>query len=162
MPVPDGPTRPPADAPRRLRRLAWLLDSAIRLPGGFSIGIDGILGLIPGAGDLLAAVLSSYIVVEAARMRLPGSVLLRMVWNIALELIVGAIPLLGDLFDIVFKANVRNVKLIEDHLADPRATRSKSRRGVFVVLLGLSLLLLLLALALLVGVLRLVWAAFGG
>ncbi len=161
MPTADSKPRPQSDTRARLRRLAWLLDSSIRLPGGLSIGIDGILGLIPGVGDLLAALLSSYIVVEAARMRLPGSVLLRMVWNIGLELTVGAIPLAGDLFDIVFKANVRNVKLIEDYLEAPRATRSSSRKGVFAVLLGLALLLLL-ALALLVAVVQLVWAVIGG
>ncbi|WP_232818210.1 DUF4112 domain-containing protein [Zobellella maritima] len=97
----------------RLARLAWLLDSSIRLPGGFRIGLDGIIGLVPGVGDLAAAGLSSYILMEAARMKVPGSLLARMGLNVLLELLVGTIPVIGDLFDFAFKANKRNVRLIE-------------------------------------------------
>lgn len=89
----------------RLKRVAWLLDSAIPLAGGYRIGLDGLIGLVPGLGDVVAALLSSYIVVEAARLRVPASVLLRMGLNVALELIIGAVPVAGDLFDIAFKAN---------------------------------------------------------
>ncbi len=101
---------------RRLERLAWLLDSAIRLPGGFRIGLDGIMGLVPGLGDVAAAGLSSYIILEAARMKLPGKVLARMGLNVLLELVVGIIPLFGDLFDFAFKANRRNMRLMTDYL----------------------------------------------
>ncbi|GAA3537692.1 DUF4112 domain-containing protein [Zobellella aerophila] len=100
----------------RLDRLAWLLDSAIRLPGGFRIGLDGIIGLVPGVGDLVAAGLSSYIIAEAARMKLPGTLLARMGLNVLLELLVGSIPVIGDIFDFAFKANKRNVRLIEAYL----------------------------------------------
>ncbi len=134
--TPDA--RRAADAGKRLRRLAWLLDSAIRLPGGFRIGIDGLLGLVPGIGDLLAALLSSYIVVEAARLKAPGSVLVRMVGNIALEMGIGLVPVVGDLFDFVFKANMRNVQLLEAHLDQPRATQRRSRWQVAAVLLVLA------------------------
>ncbi len=130
-----------ADASRRLRRLAWLLDSAIRLPGGFRIGLDGLIGLIPGIGDLLGALLSSYIVVEAARLKVGGSVLMRMVGNIALEVGIGLVPVAGDLFDFAFKANTRNVRLIETYLDQPRATRRRSRWRVAAALLVLAALL---------------------
>ena len=124
-------------ASKRLRRLAWLLDSSIRLPGGFRIGVDGVIGLVPGVGDLVAALLSSYIVIEAARMRVGGSVLMRMVGNIALEVGIGVIPLVGDLFDFVFKANTRNVKLLETYLEQPVATRRRSRWLVLAALFAL-------------------------
>ncbi len=127
-----------ADASRRLRRLAWLLDSAIPLPGGFRIGLDGLIGLVPGVGDLLAALLSSYIVIEAARMNVAGSVLMRMVGNIALELGIGLVPVAGDLFDFVFKANMRNVQLLETYLDQPRATQRRSRWQLVAALLALA------------------------
>jgi hypothetical protein len=141
-----------------LQGLAWLLDSSIRLPGGYRIGLDGILGLVPGVGDLVAALLSSYIVVEAARLRVPGSVLLRMVSNIGLELVIGVVPVLGDLFDLVFKANERNVQLIGNWLDQPHETQRESRWGVVAVLLILGLLLAL-AIALVGGLAWLVWSA---
>jgi hypothetical protein len=112
----DAQTGRDAAAIRRLDRFAWLLDSAIRLPGGFRIGLDGIIGLVPGLGDLAAAGLSSYIILEAARMKLPGRVLVRMGLNVLLELVVGIIPIFGDLFDFAFKANRRNVRLLNEYL----------------------------------------------
>lgn len=114
------------------------MDSAIRLPGGFRIGIDGLIGLVPGFGDLFGALLSSYIVVQAARMKVGGSVLIRMVGNIALELGVGLVPVVGDLFDFAFKANMRNVQLIETYLQQPQATRRRSRWQVGAALLALA------------------------
>ncbi|MBO1519106.1 DUF4112 domain-containing protein [Oceanisphaera sp. DM8] len=102
---------------RRIERLAWLLDAGIRLPGGFRIGLDGIIGLIPGIGDLVGAVLSSYIVVEAARLKVPLRIRARMVLNILIELVVGVLPIAGDLFDFAFKANLRNVGLLNAYLS---------------------------------------------
>ncbi|MDP5290914.1 DUF4112 domain-containing protein [Oceanimonas sp. CHS3-5] len=99
----------------KLDRLAWLLDSAIRLPGGFRIGLDGIMGLVPGVGDLAGAALSSYILLQAARMKLPAGVLARMGFNVLLEVLIGSIPILGDLFDFGFKANRRNVRLMGEY-----------------------------------------------
>jgi hypothetical protein len=119
---------------RRLGRIAWLLDSSIPLPGGrFRIGIDAILGLLPGLGDVFGVLLSSYIVREAARLGAPPTVLLRMAWNVAIEGIVGMIPFLGDLFDAAWKANQRNFALLEKHLDDPRGAAKSSR--LFVALL---------------------------
>lgn len=131
-------TRRVVDSSRRLRKLAWLLDNAIRLPGGFRIGFDGLIGLVPGIGDLVAALLSSYIVVEAARMKVGGSVLMRMVGNIALELGIGLVPVVGDLFDFVFKANTRNLQLIESYLEQPDETRQRSRWRVAAAILALA------------------------
>lgn len=99
----------------KLNRLAWLLDSAIRLPGGFRIGLDGIMGLVPGAGDLAGALFSGYILLQAAKMKLPATLLARMGFNIVLEVLIGSIPILGDLFDFAFKANRRNMRLMEKY-----------------------------------------------
>lgn len=100
----------------RLRRLNWLssiLDTALPIPGtSYRIGLDGIVGLIPGIGDPAGAVLSSYVIFESARVGAPKRLLLRMIGNVALESLVGVIPLLGDLFDFGWKANVRNLALL--------------------------------------------------
>lgn len=141
---------------RRLERLSQVLDTAMRVPGtNVRIGLDGLLGFIPGVGDALGAVLSSYIILEAARLGFPKSVLLRMIGNVALETLVGAVPLLGDLFDIAWKANSRNVALLRASAAESLAERRSPRQliSVFVVMLiaaivgliVLSLLLLRLA-----------------
>jgi hypothetical protein len=159
MPAPDP--RPPqrqAAVRARLKRLAWLLDSAIPLPGGYRIGLDGLIGLVPGLGDVVAALLSSYIVVEAARLRVPASVLLRMGLNVALELIIGAVPVAGDLFDFAFKANERNVRLLEASLGPPEQVQALRRRSGWTVAAALAVpaLVLLLALALVIGLVALV------
>ncbi|MFE4106263.1 DUF4112 domain-containing protein [Almyronema epifaneia] len=101
----------------RIRRISRLMDSAIRIPGiGFRIGLDPIIGLVPGVGDAIATVVSAYILFLAARFRLPAGVLGWMVFNIALEAVVGAVPLVGDLFDAYYKSNIRNLALLEKHL----------------------------------------------
>ncbi|CAN5894981.1 DUF4112 domain-containing protein [soil metagenome] len=98
----------------RLRHLSYLLDSAFRIPIiGYRVGWDAIIGLVPGLGDVVGMLFSGYIVFEAARLGAPKSVLARMVYNVALEVIIGAIPLIGDLFDAAWKANIRNVRLLE-------------------------------------------------
>lgn len=114
---------------RRLRRLAWLLDSSIPLPGGYRIGLDGLIGLVPGIGDAAGALASSYIVVEAGRLGASKPLLLRMGFNVFLETLIGAIPFAGDLFDFVYKANLRNLRLLERHVRDPSGQR-KSNRAV--------------------------------
>jgi hypothetical protein len=102
---------------RRLERLAWLLDSSIPIPGTrLSVGIDALVGLIPGIGDLLGVLASSYILVEAARMGVGKAILLRMACNIAIEGVLGIVPLAGDIFDAAWKANQRNVRLLNDWL----------------------------------------------
>jgi hypothetical protein len=101
----------------RIRKLSRLMDTAIRIPGiGFRIGLDPIIGLIPGAGDLVSTAFSAYIIFLAARFKLPTPVLYRMVFNIGLEAVVGAVPLVGDLFDAFYKSNIRNLAMLEQHL----------------------------------------------
>ncbi|MDO8862984.1 DUF4112 domain-containing protein [Haliea sp. E1-2-M8] len=112
---------------RLLARYAWLLDSSIPLPFGRSIGLDGIIGLIPGIGDALGAILSSAVIFGAWRMGTPRSVLLRMAGNVAIETVIGTIPIVGDLFDFAFKANQRNVQLLQRFEQDTGAVRRQSR-----------------------------------
>ncbi|HJX87522.1 MAG TPA: DUF4112 domain-containing protein [Gemmatimonadales bacterium] len=120
----------------RLRRLAVLLDDSIHIPGTrFRVGLDALLGLIPGAGDLAGGAFSLYILLEAARMEVPRPLLARMGTNLVIDVVVGAVPLLGDLFDAGFKANLRNLALLERHADRPVASTRSSRR--FVALLAL-------------------------
>jgi hypothetical protein len=113
-----------ADQPalRRLRRLVTLLDNSIPIPGtSWRIGLDAIIGLIPGAGDLVTTALAVFIVIEAHRMGVRGVALGRMIANVAIDFLVGAIPLIGDLFDAWWKCNVRNLRVLEAALARARA-----------------------------------------
>ena len=104
----------------RMRKLAWLLDAALRLPGTrFRFGLNGLLGLPPEFGDVLLVLVSLYFVIEALRLQVPKRLLGRMLVNIAVEFGLGAVPVLGDLLDMVWKANLRNVALLERHFADP-------------------------------------------
>ena len=101
----------------RIRRFSRFMDTAFRIPGTpFRFGWDPILGLLPGAGDLITAGISAYLILTAARFKLPRGVLGWMIFNVALEAVVGAIPLVGDLFDAYYKANIRNLALLEKHL----------------------------------------------
>lgn len=124
----------------RLQRLARLWDSAIRLPGGIAIGLDPLIGLVPGVGDAVGALVSGYIVLQAARLGLPAVTLLRMLLNIAIDALVGSIPVAGDFFDFAWKSNLRNVALIEHHVADPHGAVRASRSWLTVVIVALVLL----------------------
>jgi len=125
---------------QRLQRLARLWDAAIRLPGGIAIGLDPLIGLVPGVGDAVGALVSGYVVLEAARLGVPAVTLLRMVLNIAIDALVGSIPVAGDLFDFAWKSNLRNVALIEHHLPDPHGAVRASRSWLIVVIVALVLL----------------------
>ena len=125
----------------RMRKVGWILDSSFRVPGtGIRFGIDMIIGLVPGLGDLIAGALSLYIIAESAKLGVPRSILARMGWNVAVDTFIGEIPILGDLFDVAWKANMRNLALLEEYLERPAAS-SRASRG-FVVILCLGLLLL--------------------
>jgi hypothetical protein len=131
-----------------LRRLAWLLDDAIRLPGGFRIGLDGIVGLVPGIGDVLGLGASAYIVIRAKGLGVPRIVLTRMIGNVVLESVIGVIPVLGDLFDFAFKANRRNLALMEQYFVNEQPVRRGSRARVLLVMaIALALLAVLMFLA---------------
>ena len=124
-----------------IRRLVWLLDEAIRLPGGFRVGLDGIVGLIPGIGDALGLAGSGYIILRARRSGVPGPVIARMIGNVAIDFLIGVIPILGDLFDFAFKANRRNLALMERWLVDERRVR-RSSRGMILVAGAIALALI--------------------
>ena len=124
---------------RRLDRLAWLLDSSIRIPiVNRRIGVDALLGLIPGVGDALGGLLSTYIIYQGVRIRAPLATVIHMIGNVAVEVVVGFVPLLGDLFDMGWKANQRNVALLGDYLERP-ASATHSRRLLFAIAVFLVL-----------------------
>lgn len=103
---------------KRLRQISHLLDNAIPIPfTKYRFGLDPILGLIPGGGDMAGGLMSVYIVFEAARMGVPSETLGKMGFNIAFDLLTGTVPVLGDLVDVTWKANSQNVSLLEEHVA---------------------------------------------
>ncbi len=120
-----GPTR--EDSLARITLVAKLMDSAFVVPGlNRRIGLDAVLGLVPGVGDAISAALASYIIWEARQLGLPRWKIARMIGNVAVDTALGAIPLAGDVFDVFFKANERNLRIIHDHLGT-------SKRGPKVI-----------------------------
>jgi hypothetical protein len=108
-----------AAAERRLTFVARVLDDLVTIPGtGHRVGVEPIVGLIPGVGDLLSAGVGIWLIVEATRFRLPVSVVGRMVLNTLVDLVVGIVPFFGDLFDFAWKANIKNMVLLERHVAE--------------------------------------------
>lgn len=135
-----APTR--TDDPlARARTLTRLLDTVARVPGtGIRFGADAVIGLIPGLGDVAGAVLAGYLVLLAQRLGAPRSVVLRMLGNVAVDTLGGTVPLIGDLFDVAFKSNSRNLALLERAIQQPAATTRTSRLLVIGTFLGLVLL----------------------
>jgi hypothetical protein len=118
----------PRESLEQARRIAWLFDETVRLPGGLRVGLDGLLGLIPVVGDLIGLAAAIGIVDIARRERVPMGVQAKMLANIGVDTAIGAIPLVGDLFDFGWKANVRNVALLERAL-DERLPAEASSPG---------------------------------
>lgn len=112
--------------------LARWLDYAFELPGGFRFGMAGIIGLIPGIGDVFDALISLYIVVRAIQLKIPRVAIARMLVNVGIEAAAGAVPFIGDLFDIAFKANRRNYQLLKSHLMQPQ--RQAAHDWIFLIL----------------------------
>jgi hypothetical protein len=131
----------------RARTLTRLLDSVARVPGtSFRFGLDPLLGIIPGLGDVTGAALSGYLVLLASRLGAPGRVIVRMLGNVVVDTVVGMMPVLGDLFDASWKANTRNLALLERHLGLPAsAPRAAAASKVTVVLTVAALALVALA-----------------
>jgi Domain of unknown function (DUF4112) len=125
---------------RQVNTLAWLLDNSIPVPFiNYRIGLDALIGLIPGFGDLAGAAISSFIVLQAVRLGVPRATLLRMVANIIIEATFGLVPIVGDFFDATFKANARNVALLRDAVNDTNSGRSKRKnadRGFVALVFG--------------------------
>ena len=134
----------PADRPQRIdypvsrrlermRALSRLLDTAFTLPRGFKIGIDPLIGLIPGIGDFIASTLSIWLLYDAARLGIRKRVLSLMVFNVMMEALVGAVPVIGNLIDAVWKANTRNMRLVEKHYHPSLKERSLVKLIAFLV-----------------------------
>lgn len=151
------PVKPRSDADiHRARALARVLDTAVGVPGTkLRVGLDALLGLFPVAGDVVGAVLSGYIVLTAWRRGASAAVIGRMLANIGVDTALGSIPVIGDLFDVGFKSNVRNVKLLEEHAIAPAEVQRRSVRMAVVavvvilaIVVGLGTLSVFLAEAL--------------
>ena len=134
-------TRIPREQPDRSRALtevetlAWILDNSIPVPGtgGRRFGIDAIIGFVPVIGDLVSGGIGLFVVWRASRLGLPRVVVARMLANSAIDLAIGSIPVLGDAFDLWFKANTRNLGLIRRHFEQP----ARSTRGDWLALLAI-------------------------
>jgi hypothetical protein len=125
----------------QIRTLARLLDSAVRVPAtGVRIGADSIIGLVPVVGDIAGAALSGYIVLSSARLGVPATTLVRMLINIGIDTVVGSVPVLGDVFDVGWRANLRNADLLDSHLGAAVPAARANRWVVAGVIGGLVLL----------------------
>ena len=126
---------------RRLRRISHLLDNAIPIPGTkYRIGLDPILGLIPGGGDLLGSIFAGYIVFKSAQLGVPQETLVQMAANIVFDTVAGTVPVAGDLFDVAWKANVKNIELLDAQLGSPEQGKKADWLFVAALLLGLMLI----------------------
>ncbi len=144
----------------RLRALTHVLDNAIVIPGTkIRFGLDPILGLLPGGGDAIGSVLSVYLVAECLRLGLPKATLGRMLINLLIDTVVGAVPMAGDLFDVGWKANSQNLKLLEAHLNDPAPQAAADKLFTILVIVGLVgiLAIALLFTTLLVSAIGVLW-----
>jgi hypothetical protein len=126
----------------KLRSLQWLLDNAYRVPGtNIRFGWDALVGLIPGAGDIVTALLAAGIIVQAHQMRVPRVIQLRMIANVLIDLGIGIVPFFGDVADVFWKANSKNFALLERHAAEPVAPSAAD----WMFVSGVLALLLLVA-----------------
>ena len=125
-----------------VQRLSWFLDNSIRLPGGYRIGVDGIIGLIPGIGDAIGGFLSGLIIYHAHKTGVPPLIKLRMLINVLIDSTLGAIPVLGDIFDFVWKANQKNADLMAAYQQKPEQVK---RRSLVETVIFFTLLVLILA-----------------
>ncbi|ABI59570.1 DUF4112 domain-containing protein [Nitrosomonas eutropha] len=129
-----------------VERMGWFLDESITLPNGYKIGWDGFISLIPGVGDFISSALSSLIIFQAHQLGLPRMVLGRMLINLMIDAVVGAIPVAGDAFDFVWKANKRNLILLNNYQQQPtQVYRKSTAENILFILVLLSALALTIA-----------------
>ena len=124
----------------QLKAIATLMDSQFKGPFGIRFGADAIVGLVPFLGDLVATVFSVYLLTQSAALGCSSATVLRMALNIAVDNLISAVPLFGNIFDLMWKSNNKNIALLEEHLKRPKAVTLKSRLvigGVILVLLSL-------------------------
>ena len=130
----------------RLKRLSERLDNTFTIPGTkYKIGIEALIGAVPIIGDLIGGILASYIMYSGVKMGAPPRIIARMAVNIAIDFAIGSIPIIGDLFDLVWKANRKNVELIEDATLDDKKEQKLNYliiTALILVLLGILLLIL--------------------
>ena len=170
MDSPSGPTsqQPSGEDVGRLplvaaaELLAKVLDTTVKIPGtSLYLGLDPLIGLIPGIGDVLANLMGTVIMGLAARLGVPSIVMTRMSLNLLINGVVGAIPVLGDLFSVWFQSNMRNAALLRDAATQP--ARSTGRDWTYVVgLIGGTVILLLGLVALVVWLVISLWSRFAG
>jgi hypothetical protein len=159
---PRNPLESQTSTVRRLRRFSYLLDSAIRIPGTpYRIGIDPLLDILPIGGDFIGAALSIYIVFEAARMGVSRPILVQMVSNILLDTVIGTVPVLGTVVDAVWKANGKNIDLLETELNIPQSEKKADWLFLALLIGGLLIAIVVLA-AISVMILRWIWTAIFG
>ena len=130
----------PAKVPDWVENLAWLMDGSIPIGKRWTIGLDGIVGLFPGVGDLAGTFVSALIVASATQAGLPRGAIGRMMANVVLDTLLGGIPFVGDLFDFAFKANMKNIQIYREHLEGRQQT---VRNWVFTFLVVLALFALM-------------------
>ena len=146
-PIKPSPINPPHPSHiahlRRIRQISHLLDNAIGIPGTkYRIGIDPILGIVPGGGDFVAMVFSAYMIVTAAQMGVSQEKLVQMVSNVIVDTFAGTVPVVGDLFDVAWKSNIKNLALLEEHLGSPQTGTAVNWWFVVAILAGLFLIML--------------------
>jgi hypothetical protein len=122
----------------RLRAITQLFDQAFQVPGTkWRFGLDALFGLVPGLGDIAGALVAVYALRVARNLNAPQAIQLHLLSNIALDAVIGTVPILGDLFDFAFKAQTRNLALLDAWLATPHKTARRSRRGLFLMPLAI-------------------------
>jgi hypothetical protein len=138
--------RPRADVERSLDQLSRMMDGLFRIPGtGWRVGLDALVGLVPGVGDFATTAVSFYILAAGVRYRVPKATLLRMAANVGVDYLLGAVPVLGDLFDVAWKSNQMNVELLRRR-ASVTAEEARSGRLSDWLFLGVILAVLLVLL----------------
>jgi len=162
-PQPSGqPIEAQTSTMRRLRRLSYLLDDVIRIPGTpYRIGIDPLLDVLPIGGDFLGTAFSVYIVLEAARLGVPRAALVQMVVNILLDTVISTVPVLGTVVDATWKANRKNIALLQEHLDIPQPGKKADWLFIALLLGGLLLAVVVMA-AISVMLLRWLWTVLLG